>query len=88
MVKVDTSTVAGAGIGSSEISVNTYHKQGVNKLGRGLKLVATAPDGIVEGFEDPSFPLFAAVQWHPERLYEEKEHLAPFKLLIEKSRKD
>ena len=30
-------------------------------------------------------PLFAAVQWHPERLIDEKEHLAPFKLLVEKS---
>jgi gamma-glutamyl-gamma-aminobutyrate hydrolase PuuD len=30
-------------------------------------------------------PLFAAVQWHPERLIDEPEHLAPFKLLVEKS---
>ncbi|HTL31382.1 MAG TPA: gamma-glutamyl-gamma-aminobutyrate hydrolase family protein [Tepidisphaeraceae bacterium] len=86
MVKVDTTTQLGKALGASEISVNTYHKQAVNHLGRGLKLVATAPDGVIEGFEDPTFPLFAAVQWHPERLYEEKEHLAPFKLLVEKSR--
>lgn len=87
-VKVDTSTQLGKVLGASEISVNTYHKQAVNKLGKGLRVVATAPDGVIEGFEDPTFPLFAAVQWHPERLFEEKEHIAPFTLLVEKSKKD
>jgi gamma-glutamyl-gamma-aminobutyrate hydrolase PuuD len=48
-------------------------------------VVATAPDGVIEGFEDPSLPLFAAVQWHPERLHDEPEHLAPFKLLVRKA---
>jgi putative glutamine amidotransferase len=88
-VKLDTSTQLGqtVGCGKSEISVNTYHKQAVKKLGKGLKIIATAPDGVIEGFEDPTFPLFAAVQWHPERLLEEAEHLAPFKLLVEKSKK-
>jgi putative glutamine amidotransferase len=83
-VQLDTSSQLGAAIGKGQISVNSYHKQSVRKIGRGLKIIATAPDGVIEGFEDPSFPLFAAVQWHPERLYDiEPEHLAPFKLLVE-----
>jgi putative glutamine amidotransferase len=40
---------------------------------------------VIEAFEDPTFPLFAAVQWHPERLIDEKEHLAPFELLVKRS---
>jgi putative glutamine amidotransferase len=84
-VKVDMQSQLGKAIGASEVSVNTYHKQAVNKLGRGLRVIATAPDGIIEGFEDPAFPLFAAVQWHPERLISEAEHLAPFRLLVERS---
>jgi putative glutamine amidotransferase len=86
-VKLDPTSQIGKAIGKSEISVNTYHKQAANKLGRGLRVIATAPDGVIEGFEDPTFPLFAAVQWHPERLTNEPEHLAPFELLVEKSRK-
>ena len=31
------------------------------------------------------FPLFAAVQWHPERLSDKPEHLALFKLLVTKA---
>jgi putative glutamine amidotransferase len=81
-VAVDPKSQLGAAIGKPQISVNTYHKQSVDKLGRGLKVIATAPDGVIEGFEDPTLPLFVAVQWHPERLLGEAEHRAPFELLI------
>lgn len=84
-VKLDSGSQIGRAIGKGEISVNTYHKQGVKQLGRGLRVIATAPDGVIEGFEDDSLPLFAAVQWHPERLVAEPEHLAPFRLLVERS---
>ncbi len=65
-----------------ELSANTYHKQAIHRLGRGLRVVATAPDGVIEAIEDPDLPLFAAVQWHPERLSDEPEHLAVFQLLV------
>ena len=84
-VSVDTKSELGAAIGKPTIDVNTYHKQAVRKIGRGLRVVATAPDGVIEAFEDPAFPLFAAVQWHPERLNDEPEHLAAFKLLVSKA---
>ena len=84
-VKLDTNSLLGKAIGKSNVSVNTYHKQAVNQIGKGLRIIATAPDGVIEAFEDPTMPLFAAVQWHPERLADEAEHLAPFKLLVEKS---
>jgi putative glutamine amidotransferase len=76
----------GRAIATTRISVNSFHKQGVKQIGRGLRVVATAPDGVIEAFEDPSFPLFAAVQWHPERLIDEAAHLAPFTLLVEKAK--
>ena len=84
-VKVDPQSQLGRAIGSTEVSVNTYHKQAVKQIGRGLRVVATAPDGVIEAFEDPSLPMFVAVQWHPERLIDEPEHVAPFKLLVERS---
>lgn len=86
-VRLDESSQVAQAIGKRDISVNTHHKQAIERVGAGLRIVATAPDGIIEGLEDPTFPLFAAVQWHPERLHGEAEHLAPFKLLVEKSRR-
>lgn len=82
-VHLELNSQLGQAIGKTEISVNTYHKQAAAKVGRGLRVVATAPDGVIEAFEDPTLPLFAAVQWHPERLHDEPEHLAPFKLLVD-----
>jgi putative glutamine amidotransferase len=71
---------------AGSITVNSRHKQAVHQLGRGLRANAVAPDGVVEGFEDPSLPLFLAVQWHPENLSAaHPEHLAPFARLVKTS---
>jgi putative glutamine amidotransferase len=86
-VKLEPGTRLAAAIGKGEISVNTRHKQSVNRTGKGLRVIAKAPDGVVEAIEDPSHPFFMAVQWHPENLSSEPEHLAPFKLLVEHARK-
>jgi putative glutamine amidotransferase len=84
-IKIEPDSVIGRAIGKGEVSANTYHKQAVNQVGRGLRVSAVADDGTIEALEDPTLPLFAAVQWHPERLSSEAEHLAPFRLLVEKA---
>jgi putative glutamine amidotransferase len=72
-------------IGRTQCLANTAHKQAVNRMGRGLKITARAADGVIEGFEDPTLPLFLGVQWHPERLHDEPEHLALFQLLVKRA---
>ena len=71
--------------GKQHVDANSSHKQGVRQVGRGLRVIGSAPDGVIEGIEDPTFPLFLGVQWHPERLSGEADHLALFKLLVEKA---
>ncbi len=54
-------------LGKSETMVNTIHRQGIKKLGEGLNIEATAPDGIVEAVSVKGAKAFAfATQWHPE----------------------
>ncbi len=54
-------------LGTKTIQVNSLHSQGVDRLGEGLVVEATAPDGIVEAVRVADAPSFAlAVQWHPE----------------------
>lgn len=84
-VKLEPGTRLAAAIGRDEITVNTRHKQAVQRTGKGLRVIAKAPDGVVEAIEDPSHPFFMAVQWHPENLSDNPEHLAPFKLLVEQA---
>lgn len=55
-------------LGEAKTAVNSYHHQACRRVAQGLSVSATAPDGIVEAFEDPGQPFFLAVQWHPEAL--------------------
>ena len=48
--------------------VNTSHHQAVDRVARGLEVVARAPDGIIEAMERPGARFCCAVQFHPERL--------------------
>ena len=79
-------SLAAQAMGKTDMDANSSHKQSVHNIGRGLRIIGTSPDGVIEGIEDPSFPLFLGVQWHPERLHEEGDHLPLFRLLVEKAR--
>jgi putative glutamine amidotransferase len=68
-----------------ETLANSSHKQSVGKLGKGLRVIATSPDGVIEATEDPTFPLWLGVQWHPERIADEQDHHKLFQLLIAKA---
>jgi len=53
--------------GAREATVNSLHDQGIARLGAGLAVEATAPDGLIEAVSVPGARAFAlAVQWHPE----------------------
>jgi putative glutamine amidotransferase len=49
-----------------ELPVNSAHHQAVKELAPGFVIDATAPDGVVEGIEDPRRRFCLGVQWHPE----------------------
>jgi len=54
-------------IGKQHLAVNSLHHQGVDRLGDGLLVEATADDQLVEAFRVDGAPGFnLAVQWHPE----------------------
>ena len=57
-----------AASGNRELAVNSFHHQAVKRLGEGLREVAWAEDGLVEGVELPGHPFAVGVQWHPEDL--------------------
>jgi putative glutamine amidotransferase len=52
--------------GAARMMVNTSHHQAVRDAGPGVIVNAVAPDGVVEGIEDPRYRFCLGVQWHPE----------------------
>jgi putative glutamine amidotransferase len=62
-------TRLGRVLGALELDVNSMHHQAIQRLGEGLREVAWAPDGVIEGVEMPGDDRFVlGVQWHPEEL--------------------
>lgn len=57
-----------------ELGVNSYHHQGIKRLGRDLQVNAVAPDGMVEAVSIANHPFALAVQWHPEFSYQSDEN--------------
>lgn len=66
------SRLAGA-LGTSH-EVNSMHHQGIDRLGRGLRVVGRAEDGLPEAVEMPALPFVVGVQWHPEELAKTDQH--------------
>jgi len=65
-----------------EGQVNSFHHQAVKNLGRDLRPVATAKDGIIEAIESTKYKFIVGVQWHPERMLHDKYQAAIFKGFI------
>ncbi len=57
--------------GQSELSVNSYHHQGIRRLARRFKPMAFADDGLIEAYYDPKAEFLVGLQFHPERMLEE-----------------
>lgn len=53
-------------LGDAAGEVVSSHRQAVADAGR-LRIVATAPDGVIEAIDDPARRFHVGVQWHPER---------------------
>lgn len=60
--------------GRDRIEGNSFHHQSIKELGKGLKLMATADDGIIEGAYLDGDRYLRIYQWHPEKLFDKNDH--------------
>jgi len=76
-----------AAFGAATAFTNTYHHQGVDRLGDGLRASAHAEDGLVEAVEGTTGAWLLGVQWHPEMSYHlGPAHRAPFRVFLDACR--
>ena len=69
-------------VGRPTMAVNSAHHQAVAAVGPAGRVNAVAPDGIIEGIEDPRFRFCLGVQWHPEFLIDPGDRLL-FQALVD-----
>jgi putative glutamine amidotransferase len=74
-------------VGPEPMRVNALHRQGVDRLGTGLRVAARDRNGIVQAIEHASLPFVVGVQWHPEYLPQMADQRALFRALVSHARR-
>lgn len=69
-IRISSGSVLEQIAGRTEAMVNSTHHQAIEQPGRGLEVIAHAPDGIVESvFGSDLRHWVLGVQWHPEKSF-------------------
>jgi putative glutamine amidotransferase len=66
--------------------VNALHHQSVDRVGRGLKVVAHDEAGVIQAIEGGEDRFLVGVQWHPELLVFSAPQQRLFQALAEAAR--
>jgi putative glutamine amidotransferase len=86
-VLIESDTHLAGILGARELDVNSSHHQAIGRVADALRVTAHAPDGVIEGLEDPAHPFYVGVQWHPEDMAREESASALFGAFVEAARK-
>lgn len=74
--------------GDCSIKIRSSHHQSIKNPGRGLRLAAVSPDGVVEALESRSNSNFLiAVQWHPEKTINDRNTRQLFSAFVNASKR-
>ena len=69
--------------------MNSLHHQALKEIAPGFRVIARAPDGIVEGIETSGDQFAMAVQFHPEWLVDDDARMVKiFEELVRASGKE
>lgn len=69
--------------GTTEITVVSWHHQAVRAAPPGWRVVAQAPDGVIEALEHEDHAWGFALQWHPELSPADSLNLRIFEAFVE-----
>jgi len=89
-IEIDPDSILAALAGDARARVNSSHHQAIKRVGRNLKVIARAPDGVIEAVSDTRPDRFVlGVQWHPEIGWEQdKFSQAIFERFVEEARRN
>jgi putative glutamine amidotransferase len=74
-------------LGAAHTEACSWHHQAIDRLGKGLRAVAWAEDGVIEAVEHQGHPWCIGVQWHPEMQPDEAPQRGLFAALVTAARR-
>lgn len=74
--------------GATKMDVNSLHHQSLKGVAPGLRVIARAPDGVVEAVESADDRFIIGVQFHPELLDDDERMAKLFKAFVDSARQD
>jgi len=82
-VRLDPGSLLASLAGSPDARINSSHHQSIRRPGSNLRVVAHAPDGVIEAVEwTGGSNWIVGVQWHPERMEGDPFAAALFRELV------
>lgn len=82
-IRLEPASVLAAILDNLETDVNSLHRHALSGAGR-FRIVARAPDGIIEAFEGETSGFCLGIQWHPEYRLSDFDR-AIFRVFVERS---
>ena len=86
-VEIEPDSLLARVTGRERMTVNSSHHQAPDRIGAGLRVVARAADGVVEGLERPDRDFVLGVQWHAEAIANRVEQAALFSAFVDAARR-
>lgn len=81
-VRIKNGTLLKDILGTERARTNSFHHQAVRILGSSLSASAHTSDGIIEAIESINHPFYVGVQWHPERMLDDKVMFKLFQAFV------
>ncbi len=85
-IEVEPGSRLAEALGSERLCVNALHRQAVDRLGDGLRVVARESRGMTQAIEAEGPRWVVGVQWHPEYLPWRDDQQALFRRLLRAAR--
>lgn len=84
LIEIDGDSKLANALGATHLEVNSLHHQALKQVAPGFRVVARAPDGVIEAIEATNGQFALGVQFHPEwMLDDDARMLGIFKTFVQ-----
>lgn len=75
-IELEANSQLANALGTTRLEVNSLHHQALKQIAPGFRVVARAPDGVIEGIEATQARFALGVQFHPEWMLDDDPRMS------------